>query len=331
VRIVACGTSWHSGLAGKFMIERLARLPAKSITARVPLPDPMWTRKRSPCAFSQSGENPGHARRTARIEASKARKTLAISTMGSMITREAAGTILRTPDGDWLASTKAFTSQPHCGGCCCHHLASCVGNWPGSGKNAAPGITKIPHKIETALQPEPPVSMKISPGSFSATPISVPGTRHSLSDRARRRAQAQGNLLHPREGYPAGEMKHGPNALIDENLPVVVLATRDDSDPDSVTRYEKSVSNIKEVKARAVSFISIVTVGDRLAREASDHIIELRLPRTAGSIARNHPGATTGLSYRRAPGLRRSTTRATWAKSVTVSSPRKAASAIFFC
>jgi len=77
------------------------------------------------------------------------------------------------------------------------------------------------------------------------------------------------------EGYPSGEMKHGPNALIDENLPVVVLATRDDSDPASLTLYEKSVSNIKEVKARDGIVISVVTTGDKLAKEASDHIIEL--------------------------------------------------------
>jgi len=77
------------------------------------------------------------------------------------------------------------------------------------------------------------------------------------------------------EGYPAGEMKHGPNALIDENLPVVVLATRDESDPDSMTRYEKSVSNIQEVKARDGIVISVVTEGDHLARKASDHVIEI--------------------------------------------------------
>jgi glucosamine--fructose-6-phosphate aminotransferase (isomerizing) len=77
------------------------------------------------------------------------------------------------------------------------------------------------------------------------------------------------------EGYPAGEMKHGPNALIDENLPVVVLATRDESDPDSMTRYEKSASNIQEVKARDGIVITIATENDHLARAASDHIIEL--------------------------------------------------------
>ncbi len=77
------------------------------------------------------------------------------------------------------------------------------------------------------------------------------------------------------EGYPAGEMKHGPNALIDENLPVVVIATRDESDPASMTRYEKTVSNLQEVKARDGIVIAIVTEGDRLAREAANHTLEI--------------------------------------------------------
>ncbi|HKF40270.1 MAG TPA: SIS domain-containing protein, partial [Candidatus Acidoferrum sp.] len=77
------------------------------------------------------------------------------------------------------------------------------------------------------------------------------------------------------EGYPSGEMKHGPNALIDENLPVVVLATRDEFDPASMTLYEKSVSNIKEVKARDGIVIAVVTKGDHQAREATDFIVEL--------------------------------------------------------
>ncbi|MBI3405948.1 MAG: SIS domain-containing protein, partial [Acidobacteria bacterium] len=77
------------------------------------------------------------------------------------------------------------------------------------------------------------------------------------------------------EGYPAGEMKHGPNALIDENLPVVVLATRDEGDPNSMLRYEKTVSNIREVKSRDGIVISVVTEGDDLAREASNHVMEI--------------------------------------------------------
>jgi glucosamine--fructose-6-phosphate aminotransferase (isomerizing) len=77
------------------------------------------------------------------------------------------------------------------------------------------------------------------------------------------------------EGYPAGEMKHGPNALIDENLPVVMIATRDESDPASMMRYEKTVSNLQEVKARDGIVIAVVTEGDQLARAAADHVIEI--------------------------------------------------------
>jgi glucosamine--fructose-6-phosphate aminotransferase (isomerizing) len=75
------------------------------------------------------------------------------------------------------------------------------------------------------------------------------------------------------EGYPAGEMKHGPNALIDEDLPVVILATRDASDPGSVLRYEKTLSNLKEVKARSGTVIAIATEGDEEIREAADHVL----------------------------------------------------------
>ncbi len=75
------------------------------------------------------------------------------------------------------------------------------------------------------------------------------------------------------EGYPAGEMKHGPNALIDEDLPVVILATRDMNDPGSVLRYEKTLSNLKEVKARSGTVIAIATEGDEEIREAADHVL----------------------------------------------------------
>jgi len=77
------------------------------------------------------------------------------------------------------------------------------------------------------------------------------------------------------EGSPAGEMKHGPNALIDENLPVVVIATRDESDPASMTRYEKTISNMQEVKARDGIVVAIVTEGDTQAREIANYVVEI--------------------------------------------------------
>ena len=108
------------------------------------------------------------------------------------------------------------------------------------------------------------------------------------------------------EGYPAGEMKHGPNALIDENLPVVVLATHDENDPDSVTRYEKSVSNIQEVKARDGIVISIVTTGDKLARQVFRPCAgSAGGSRTAGAASRNYSAAAFGVSHRDSARLRR--------------------------
>ena len=111
------------------------------------------------------------------------------------------------------------------------------------------------------------------------------------------------------EGYPAGEMKHGPNALIDENLPVVVLATQDESDPDSVTRYEKSVSNIQEVKARDGIVISIATEGDQLAR--AGFRLHHRVAAGAGIVgatAGDYPFTVVGVSHRHSARMRRGPT-----------------------
>ncbi len=112
--------------------------------------------------------------------------------------------------------------------------------------------------------------------SFSATPIFCTSAAASTIPIALEGALKLKEIsyIHA-EGYPAGEMKHGPNALIDENLPVVMIATRDETDPESMTRYEKSVSNIKEVKARDGIVISVVSESDHLAREAPTTSIEI--------------------------------------------------------
>jgi len=279
VRIVACGTSWHSGLAGKFMIERLARLPVEvDYGSEYRYRDPIVDAKTLTVCISQSGETADTlaAQRESKLKGSP---TLAIcNVMGSMITREAAGTILTHAGPEiGVASTKAFTSQLTALLLLAIHLGELRGKLaPEAAKTLLQEFTKIPHKIETALQPDAAGFYEnlarlffrytdfLYLGRGIHYPIALEGALKLKEI----------SYIHA-EGYPAGEMKHGPNALIDENLPVVVLATRDDSDPDSVTRYEKSVSNIKEVKARDGIVISIVTVGDRLAREASDHIIEL--------------------------------------------------------
>jgi glucosamine--fructose-6-phosphate aminotransferase (isomerizing) len=279
VRIVACGTSWHAGLAGKFMIERLARLPVEvDYGSEFRYRDPILDSKTLTVCISQSGET-ADTLAGQREAKSKGSPTLAICNVkGSMITREAAGTILTHAGPEiGVASTKAFTSQLAALVLLAAHLGQLRGKLSSeAAKTLMQEFTRIPHKIETVLQDEETGIYESLAKKFSMNkdflylgrgihyPIALEGALKLKEI----------SYIHA-EGYPAGEMKHGPNALIDENLPVVVLATRDDSDPDSVTRYEKSISNIKEVKARDGIVISVVTVGDHLAREASDHLIEI--------------------------------------------------------
>jgi glucosamine--fructose-6-phosphate aminotransferase (isomerizing) len=279
VRIVACGTSWHAGLAGKFMIEQLARLPVEvDYGSEFRYRNPILDGKTLTVCISQSGETADTlaAQREAK---SKGSPTLAIcNVMGSMITREAAGTILTHAGPEiGVASTKAFTAQLTALLLLAVHLGQVRGKLSGeAAKNLLQEFTRIPHKMETALQAdETGFYENLARQFFRHTDFLYlgRGIHYPIALEGALKLK-EISYIHA-EGYPAGEMKHGPNALIDENLPVVVLATRDESSPDAMTRYEKSVSNIKEVKARDGIVISIVTKGDHLAREASDHIIEL--------------------------------------------------------
>jgi len=279
VCIVACGTSWHAGLAAKFMIERLARVPVEvDYGSEFRYRDPIIDSKTLTVCISQSGETADTlaAQREAK---SKGSPSLAIcNVIGSMITRGANGTIPTHAGPEiGVASTKAFTSQLTA----LLLLASYLGQLRGKLTEDAAKIlmqefTRIPQKIETVLQAdESGFYENLARQFFRYTDFLYlgRGIHYPIALEGALKLK-EISYIHA-EGYPAGEMKHGPNALIDENLPVVVLATRDESDPEAMTRYEKSVSNIKEVKARDGIVISIVTKGDHLAREASDHIIEL--------------------------------------------------------
>jgi glutamine---fructose-6-phosphate transaminase (isomerizing) len=279
VRIVACGTSWHSALAGKFMIERLARLQVEvDYGSEFRYRDPILDSKTLTVCISQSGETADTlaAQREAKIKGSP---TLAIcNVMGSMITREAAGTVITHAGPEiGVASTKAFTAQLAALLLLASYLGQIRGKLaPADAVKLMQEFTRIPHKMETILQAdESGFYENLARQFFRYTDFLYlgRGIHYPIALEGALKLK-EISYIHA-EGYPAGEMKHGPNALIDENLPVVVLATRDDSDPESVTRYEKSVSNIKEVKARDGIVISIATEKDHLAREASDHIIEL--------------------------------------------------------
>ena len=277
IKIVACGTSWHAGHTGKFMIERLAKIPVEvDYGSEFRYRDPMVDSKTLTICISQSGET-ADTLAAQRESNQKGSKTIAICNVaGSAITREAAGTILTHAGPEiGVASTKAFTSQLTALMVLAMYLGQVRDRLnKDSVQHLLQEFTRIPHKMETILRGDEDGIYEDLARQFHRYtdflylgrgihfPIALEGALKLKEI----------SYIHA-EGYPAGEMKHGPNALIDENLPVVVLATRDDKDPEAITRYEKSVSNIKEVKARDGIVISIVTEGDQLAREASDHIL----------------------------------------------------------
>ena len=275
INIIACGTSWHAGQAGKFMIETLARVPVEVDYAsewryRNPIVEP----ETITLVISQSGETADTiaAQREAKAKGSK---TLAIcNVVGSMITREAAGTIYTHAGPEiGVASTKAFTGQLTALYVFAMYLAQVRGVMTAEQARAAmQELTRIPAKLETVLMQDAACDelakryQKVRDFLFLGRGIHYPIALEGALK------LKEISYIHA-EGYPAGEMKHGPNALIDENLPVVVIATRDANNPGSVLRYEKTMSNLKEVKARSGVVIALATEGDEDIKEAADHVI----------------------------------------------------------
>src|SRR3989441_703562 len=242
LNITACGTSWHAGLAGKFMIETLARVPVEvDYASEWRYRDPIMGPDTITMLISQSGETADTiaAQREAKARGSK---TLAIcNVVGSMITREAAGTIYTHAGPEiGVASTKAFTAQLTALYLFALYLAQLRGTMSAEeAKAAVQELTRIPGKLEHLLTHEEDCEDLAKEyvrsqdflflGRGIHYPIALEGALKLKEI----------SYIHA-EGYPAGEMKHGPNALIDENLPVVIIATRDPKDELSMVRYEKS-------------------------------------------------------------------------------------------
>jgi glutamine---fructose-6-phosphate transaminase (isomerizing) len=277
VKIVACGTSWHAGLAGKFMIERLAQIPVEvDYGSEFRYRDPLVGKHSLIIAISQSGETADTlaAEREAR---QKGAKVLAIcNVVGAMLTREAQGTIYTHAGPEiGVASTKAFTGQLTALLLTALYLAQVRGKLEtATSQNLMQELTRIPHKIGTILEHDAQIE-DLARQFFRYTDFLYlgRGIHYPIALEGALKLK-EISYIHA-EGYPAGEMKHGPNALIDENLPVVVIATRDESDPASMTRYEKTISNLQEVKARDGIVIAVVTEGDRMARETANHVLEV--------------------------------------------------------
>ncbi len=277
VKLIACGTSWHAALAGKFMIEKLAQMPAEvDYGSEFRYRDPIIDSKSLAIAISQSGETADTlaAEREAR---QKGAKVLGIcNVVGSMLTREANGTIYTHAGPEiGVASTKAFTGQLTALMLTALYLAQVRGKLtPASAQSLMQELTRVPHKIESILQRDAALE-ELARLFFRHTDFLYlgRGIHYPIALEGALKLK-EISYIHA-EGYPAGEMKHGPNALIDENLPVVIIATRDESDPASMIRYEKTISNLQEVKARDGIVIAIVTEGDTLARDTADHTVEI--------------------------------------------------------
>ena len=183
-----------------------------------------------------------------------------------------------------MASTKAFTAQLTALYLLAIHLGEIRGYLPA--ENARQHLSElrmIPGKLETLLGRDSEVEELAKQFQRAQDFLFLGrGIHYQIAMEGALKLK-EISYIHA-EGYPAGEMKHGPNALIDENLPVVILATRDPNDPGAMVRYEKTLSNLKEVKARSGTVIAIATEGDEEIRESADHVIfippapELMLP-----------------------------------------------------
>jgi glucosamine--fructose-6-phosphate aminotransferase (isomerizing) len=287
ITIAACGTSWHSGLAGKFMIERLARLPvdvdyASEYRYRDPIPNPLELG----LLITQSGETADTIAAQHELIA-KGSKTLAIcNVVGSAVTRLAAGVITTNAGPEiGVASTKAFTAQLTALFTLALYLAQVRGTVTDEeSRKLVQQLSLIPGKLEIILRSVDDQCCDLAKhfstgrdflflGRGIHYPIALEGALKLKEI----------SYIHA-EGYPAGEMKHGPNALIDETLPVVCIATQDPNDPSSVLKYEKTLSNIQEVTARSGRVIAIAIEGDLHIQQLVEHVIyippthELLLP-----------------------------------------------------
>jgi glucosamine--fructose-6-phosphate aminotransferase (isomerizing) len=277
VKIIACGTSWHAGLSGKFMIEKLARIPCEvDYGSEFRYRDPIVIPDTLTIVISQSGETADTlaAQREAKAKGSR---TLAIcNVVGSMITREAAGTIYTHAGPEiGVASTKAFTCQLTALFILAMYLGQANGNLGEEQSRAlVQELVRLPGKLEAVLSRDHLYEVLgkelhrstdfLFLGRGVHFPIALEGALKLKEI----------SYIHA-EGYPAGEMKHGPNALIDEKLPVVVLATHDSASPESCLLYDKTLSNIQEVKARDGIVLAIVTEGDDKVHKVANHVIEI--------------------------------------------------------
>ena len=278
--IIGCGTSWHAGLVGEYLIEEYARIPVEvEYASEFRYRNPILTQDDVVIAISQSGET---ADTLAAIQIAKAAKACVIgicNVVGSSISRETdAGVYTHAGPEIGVASTKAFSTQVTVLAMIALLLGKCkyiIGQQ--QYHQLLTELLSIPEKIEHTLQSASKVEevaklykdsrnfLYLGRGCYY--PVALEGALKLKEI----------SYIHA-EGYPAAEMKHGPIALIDDKMPVVVIATQDKG-------YEKIVNNIQEIKARKGKIIAIVSEGDTVIAKMADHVLEVPKFDTAiGSI-----------------------------------------------
>jgi glucosamine--fructose-6-phosphate aminotransferase (isomerizing) len=268
--IVACGTSWHAGLVGEYLIEEYARVPVEvEYASEFRYRNPIISNKDLVIAISQSGET---ADTMAAIELAKERGATIFgicNVVGSSIPRAThAGVYTHAGPEIGVASTKAFTAQVTVLTLIAFYIAQQRGEITQSKLiEYLTELNEIPELVERTLQTHDQIRMIAGKfkdsnnclflGRGSSFPVALEGALKLKEI----------SYIHA-EGYPAAEMKHGPIALIDEDMPVIVIATNHSS-------YEKVVSNIQEVRARGGHVIAIVSEGDTVVKGMVDYVIEI--------------------------------------------------------
>ena len=268
--IIGCGTSWHAGLVGEYLIEELARIPVEvEYASEFRYRNPIICKDDVVIAVSQSGET---ADTLAAIRQAKKEGVLVLgicNVVGSSIPRETdAGVYTHAGPEIGVASTKAFTAQVT--------VLTMIALLIGREKKILDEekftglvneLVNVPEKIEKILKQND--KFKTIAGLYKDATNFIYLGRGYLFPVALEGALKLKEIsyIHA-EGYPAAEMKHGPIALIDENMPVVVIATKDNS-------YDKIISNIQEVKARKGIVIAVVSEGDTFIKDLADHVLEV--------------------------------------------------------
>ena len=278
VTIVACGTSWHAGLVGKYMLEALARVPVEvDYGSEYRYRDPIVSKGELTIVITQSGET-ADTRAALREAKEKGATSIAIcNVVGSMITREADGTVYTHAGPEiGVASTKAFTSQLVALHILALYLAQTRGALsPAEIRQHIAELLQLPQLIEQTIKASTAME-KVCERFHGRTDFLFLGRGINYPIALEGALKLKEISYIHAEGYPAGEMKHGPIALIDEQMPVLALA------PDDHV-FEKMVGNVQEAKARGGSVIAIVSEGDDRMAEVLDQQrdIAVAIPRTS--------------------------------------------------